>query len=70
MGWRKQLAVYSILPFAALADVVLHWPNLSALPFLLAISAVVAALAAFDLLVRLPRAKRALADLEPGSEGP
>jgi hypothetical protein len=65
--WRRQLVTYAFLPFAVLTSIVLHWPDLSALPFLLGLSCVVGAMAAYDLLVRLPRVRRELADLEPGS---
>jgi anti-sigma factor RsiW len=64
--WRRQLEIYAILPVVALATIGFpHWPGAAALPYLLGTSAVVGVLAAYDLLVRLPRARRALADLEP-----
>jgi hypothetical protein len=65
--WRRQLVVYAVLPGAVWASIVLHWPDRSALPFLLGLSCVVGAMSAYDLLVRLPRVRRELADLEPGS---
>jgi hypothetical protein len=69
-SWRRMLWLYLVVPAGLAVAIAIDWPDLSGLPFFIGLAAVSAALAAYDLLVRLPRVRRELADLELRGEEP